>query len=285
MNYDELLNVIKSYKESARKIADLYLEKFPRKLCCEVTVGPSELISTFLLEVSDDEIAILTECMQSVGAEGMLHRDGNTLEAVLKQKGYTDLLNRLCKFFASNETREMIDAMNKFFSRQLTPYIDSVNLHNFRKYATFGYFEYRGDNAPSKEQFVELPLTDEEFREILAKCLYSANRYTMNELIADMPMLSQRLMRMSMAETCAFIKNDVHPFILDMTEIKSVAARILNPFEDLLGLFGSEDEEMKEFLKENQLIGDSPRAYDFEAVDEEDGSMIFKFASSLDSRN
>ena len=77
----------------------------------------------------------------------------------------------------------------------------------------------------------------------------------MNGLIADTPLLSQRLVRMAMAETCVLL-NDNHssPFILDMTEVKSVAARILNPLVDLLGLFKSEDEDINAFLLENLII-------------------------------
>lgn len=78
--------------------------------------------------------------------------------------------------------------------------------------------------------------------------------------------------------------NNAYPFILDMTEIKSVAARILDPFVDLLGLFGSEDEDIKGFLIENQLIGGESSKYDFEAVNEEDGTthlmMTAKFVGT-----
>ena len=50
MDKDEYLKIIENYKESARKIADLYLERFPRKFCCEVNVGPAGLsFASFLL--------------------------------------------------------------------------------------------------------------------------------------------------------------------------------------------------------------------------------------------
>ena len=274
MDKDEYLKIIENYKESARKIADLYLERFPRKLCCEVNVGPVGLsFASFLLEVDDDEIGILRECMKSVDNDSWCRSDVTTLELVLKQKGYTDLLNRLRKPLATDEKKKDIEHLSKFFSCKQTPYIDYVNVHDLKKYATFGYFEYRGDDAPRNEQFVELPLTDDEFRNILTKCLYTANRYTMNELIADTPLLSQRLVRMAMAETCIRTDNNAYPFILDMTEIKSVAARILDPFVDLLGLFGSEDEDIKAFLMENQLIDGESSEYEFELVDEENGSV------------
>lgn len=256
MNKDEFLKMIENHRETVRKIADLYLERFPRKLCCGVIVGPSELtLASFLLEVTDYEIAILRECMKSVSFDANGWRIGKTLEEVLEQKGHTDLLNRLRKALSCDEKKREIEHLSKSFSCKQTPYIDYVNVHDLKKYATFGYFEYRCDDAPRNEQFVKLPLTDHELRDILAKCLYTANRYTMNELVADMPMLSQRLMRMAMAETCVLL-NDNHssPFILDMTEIKSVAARILNPLVDLLGLFKSEDEDINAFLLENQII-------------------------------
>ena len=260
MDKDEYLKIIENYKESARKIADLYLERFPRKLCCEVNVGPVGLsFASFLLEVDDDEIGILRECMKSVDNDSWCRSDVTTLEVVLKQKGYTDLLNRLRKPLATDEKKKDIEHLSKFFSCKQTPYISSVNVHELKKYATFGYFEYRGDDAPRNEQFVELPLTDDEFRNILTKCLYTANRYTMNELIVDMPILSQRLMRMAMVETDFHLRKNASPFILDMTEIKYVAARILDPFVD--------------FLAQNQLIDGEPSEYDFEVVDEEDGSL------------
>lgn len=255
MSKEELLSVIESHKEASKKIAALYLKQFPRKLCCEVNVGPSELsLASFLYEVTDEEIAILRECMKSVDTDSLCRRDAITLEVVLKQKGYTDLLYRLRKPLATDKKKKEIEHLCKCFSCERTPHIDSVNVCDLKKYATFGYIEYRCDDAPLKEEFVELPLTDNEFIDILAKCLYSANRYTMNELIADMPMLSQRLMRMAMAETCFILKDKAFPFILDMTEIKLVAAKILDPFVDLLGLFKSEDEDIKDFLAENQLI-------------------------------
>ena len=133
-NNEDLLSVIKSYKESSKNIADLYLERFPRKLCCEVTVGPSELIlASFLLEVTDEEIAIIHECMKSVRFDAMRRRVGNTFDEALAQKGYTNLLDRLHKPFATDEKKEFIEAMSKYFSRELTPYIDSVNLHDLKK--------------------------------------------------------------------------------------------------------------------------------------------------------
>lgn len=274
MNKDEFLKMIENHRETARKIADLYLEKFPRKFCCVVNVGPSELtLASFLLDVTDDEIAILRECMKSVSFDANGWRIGKTFEEVLEQKGHTDLINRLRKPLSCDEKKKEIEHLNKCFSCKQTPYIDYVNVHDLKKYATFGYFEYRGDDAPRNEQFVELPLTDDEFRNILTKCLYTANRYTMNELIADTPLLSQRLVRMAMAETCIRADNNTYPFILDMTEIKSVAARILDPFVDLLGLFGSEDEDIKAFLMENQLIDGESSEYEFELVDEENGSV------------
>lgn len=285
MTKEDFLKTIETHKNVSKKIADLYLERFPRKLCCEVYVGPSELtLASYLLEVNDDEIAILRECMKSVDTDGLCRRDATTLETVLKQKGYSDLLNRLRKPFTTDEKKKEIEHLCECFSRELTPYINSVNVCDLKKYATFGYFEYRGDYAPRNEQFVELPLADDEFRDILAKCLYSANKYTMNEMIADTPLLSQRLMRMAMAETCFLLNDNSSPFILDMTEIKSIAARILDPFVDLLGLFKSEDEDIKAFLLENQLIGGEPSSYDFEAVEEEDGSthlmMTAKFVGT-----
>lgn len=277
MNKEEFLKMIENHRETARNIADLYLERFPRKLYCEVNVGPSELtLASFLLEVTDDEIAILRECMKSVSFDANGWRIGKTIEEVLEQKGHTDLLNRLRKPLSCDEKKKEIDHLRKCFSCKQTPYIDYINVHDLKKYATFVYFEYRGDDAPRNEQFVELPLTDDEFRDILAKCLYTANRYTMNEMIADMPMLCQRLMRMAMAESCFLLLDNVCPFILDMTEIKSVAARILDPFVDLLGLFGSDDEDIKAFLTENQLIGGKSSEYDFEAVNE-DGFNVSAF--------
>ena len=274
MDKDEYLKIVENYKESARKIADLYLERFPRKLCCEVNVGPAGLsFASFLLEVDDDEIGILRECMKSVDNDSWCRSDVTTLEVVLKQKGYTDLLNRLRKPLATDEKKKDIEHLSKFFSCKQTPYISSVNVHELKKYATFGYFEYRGDDAPRNEELVELPLTEDEFRDILVKCLYTANRYTMNELIVDMPILSQRLMRMAMVETDFHLRENASPFILDMTEIKYVAARILDPFVDLLGLFGSDDQVIKDFLAKNQLIDGEPSEYAFEVVDEEDGSL------------
>ena len=271
MTKDEFLKMIENHRETARKIADLYLERFPRKLCCEVNVGSSELIlASFPLEVTDDEIAILRECMKSVSFDANGSCIGNTFEEVLEQKGHPDLLNRLRKPLSCDEKKKEIEHLSKCFSCKQTPYIDYVNVHDLKKYATFGYFEYRSDVAPLNEQFIELPLTDDEFRDILAKCLYTANRYTMNELIADTPLLSQRLVRMAMAETCLSTDNNAYPFILDMTEIKSVAARILDPFVDLLDLFSSDDEGIKAFFMENQLIGGEPNEFEFEAVDEED---------------
>ena len=274
MNKDEFLKIIENHRETARKIGDLYLERIPRKLCCVVNVGPTELtLASFLLEVTDDEIAILRECMKSVSFDANGWRIGKKLEEVLEQKGHTDLLNRLRKPFSCDEKKREIEHLSKCFSCKQTPYIDYVNVHNLKKYATFGYFEYRGDDAPRNEELVELPLTEDEFRDILVKCLYTANCYTMNELIVDMPILSQRLMRMAMAETCFHLREKASPFILDMTEIKYVAARILDPFVDLLGLFGSDDQDIKDFLAQNQLIDGEPSEYDFEVADEEDGSL------------
>lgn len=275
-NATKIISLFEGYEKTSRKIADMYLKRFPRKYSCDVIVGPSELLlASFLFEVSDDDIAILNECMQDVYSDSAAHGKGKTLEAVLKEKGHTDLLNRLRSCLASGEPKRVTETMSRRCSREMKPYIDSVFLDEIKKYATFRYTECRDDDATNYDQMIELPLTDGEFRQILTKCLTCASRYTMNKLIGDMAMHSQRLMQTAIAETCGYTDNNAYPFILDMVEIKDVAARILDPFEDLLGLFGSEDEDIKAFLEAHQCIGGGSRSCDFEAVDEEDGRTRF----------
>lgn len=268
MTKEEFLKTIETHKNVSKKIADLYLERFPRGLCCEVNVGPAELsLASFLLEVNDDEIAILRECMKYTDADSLMRRDATTLEDVLKEKGLTDLLSLLRKPLDTDEKKKEIEHLCKCFSSNATPHIKSVNAYDPKKYATFGYLEYRGDDAPRNELSVELPLTDDEFRDILAHCLYKANRFTMNDMIAEMPLLTQKLMRIAMSDTYLSTDGNAHPFILDMTEIMSVAARILDPLVDLLGLFGSDEEDIKEFLLQNQLIDGELSSCDCEAAD------------------
>lgn len=84
---NELMSLFEGYKETSRKIADMYLKRFPRKYSCDVIVGPSELrLASFLFEVSDDDIAILKECMQDVYSDSASHGKGKTLEAVQKER-------------------------------------------------------------------------------------------------------------------------------------------------------------------------------------------------------
>ena len=129
-----------------------------------------------------------------------------------------------------------------------------VDLETPIKNTTFCIWEQNEDKCTMRSKFVDLNLTDDEFKTLLVEHLMCSNKYTFNMLVYRQPELAQKLIwRMSYA-SMDYKRENVNPFICEMTDIRKVAESILNPSVDALGLFESSDEDLKEFAIKHQIV-------------------------------
>ncbi len=230
MDYREKLE--KTNMKVARIIADLYLEKFPRKLSYEVELSSTEDDSetSFCYALSNDEIDIIKKCSLIASEEEC------SLDEILSEKGHDELVDKLVD-----------DKFN---------IINSVDLNNPLKFTKFSFQQLYDDGTLSYKRGIGTDLTDDEFKEILIELLLHVNRYSMNMLVYRKPELAQNIMRHLAYASFDYQLENWNPYIADMFEHKDICEKILNPFKDILNIFHSENEEIKDFAYHHQIVPD-----------------------------
>lgn len=219
--------------ETAAKIVDMYLEKFPRAQSYAVKLtssySDSEWTTYHLLTAEEQET--LRKCFVRADVELC------SLQEVL-DKGVAP--------------KELVDKLYENVSAYDFDTIESVDLDNPKKLTNFGIQTIDKEGKLGLKCFTWVELTDEEYKEILAELLVNANHYSINMMVFQKPELAQKIMK-----RLAFIEEGSHlvkdPFLVDMVELSLDAESILNPFVDVLGLFCSYDSSLKDFAIRNQV--------------------------------
>ena len=90
-----------------------------------------------------------------------------------------------------------------------------------------------------------------------------AYHYSVNMLVYKRPEIAQKIMSHIVSVYLDGICDYKEPFLCDLYELKNVVKSILDPFENKLQLFESNDEEIKEFVIKHQIeiIGDGEEIY------------------------
>lgn len=218
--------------EVAARVADMYLEKFPRAQSYAVKLvssySRSEWTTYHLFTAEEQEI--LRKCFARAAAELC------TLQEVL-DKGYAP--------------KELVEKLHENVSVYDFDTIESVDLDNPKKLTNFGIQTIDTEGNLGLKHFTWVELTDEEYKEILAELLANANHYSINMMVFQKPELAQKIMkRLAFTEEGSHLVKD--PFLVDMVELSLDAESILNPFVDVLGLFdyGS---SFRDFAVRNQV--------------------------------
>ena len=222
--------------EIAQKIANQYLEKFPRMLSYGVRLTSSEDDSemTFYHKLSKEEIEVLHKC-SAVAVE-----ENCTLDEILSGEGHDNLAEKLVE--------------------HCTPMplniIDSVDLDNPLKFTLFSFQSIKEDGTLGYRQNIGTALTDVEFKEILIELLLNNNRYSMNMLVYRKPELCQKIIRHITYASMDYQFENWNSYITDMYEHKDICERILNPFKDILKIFNSKDKAIANFALRHQIVPD-----------------------------
>lgn len=233
---DYIREYLQKNLETAQKIADLYLVKFPREKSYGVHLVSSEDASelTICHKLSDEEIKILKKCSR------IAHRDELYLQEILDSEGYSDLSDKL----GGHDTPMLLDT------------IESIDLRHPLKFTNFSIQPLKEDGTLEFKDIIGVPLTDKEFKEILVELILKGNRYSMNMLVYRKPKLGQKIIKHLTFARMDFQFEDWNPSVIDMSELKEICERILNPFKDVLQLFKSNDKELVDFAIRHKIVPD-----------------------------
>lgn len=220
--------------DAAGRIAAAYLEKFPRKLRYGVTLTSTEDGSeeTCYHSLSPEELETLRRCSDIAEDEGM------RLMEALEDEGQVELVDKLLKHSSP-------------FSLDL---IESIDLEHPLKFTKFSIQSVNEDGTLGRQEKIGVELTDDEYKEILVELLYNSNHYSMNMLVYHKPALAQKIIKHLTYASMDFMFENWNPYIADMPEFKSACDSILNPFVDVLGIFSSDDANIKNFALMNEII-------------------------------
>lgn len=228
----------------AKKIAHLYLEKFPRPNMYGVDVISSEDDScgTFYHKLRDEEIAVLrkfanrSEDEQDIGLHEWLECEGQN---------------------------ELIDKLLDFYSPFQLDLLSDVDLDHPLKFCRFVIRGQKSDGTLTNPEYIGVDLTDDEYIALMTDLIKSSNHYSVNMMVYKRPEIAQKIMSHIVSVYLDGIGEFTAPFLCDLYELKNVVKSILNPFEDKLQLFDSNDEEIKGFVIRNQIeiTGDGEEIY------------------------
>lgn len=232
-------------RDAANTIARMYLHKFPREKSYGIELESGNILSIPCASFSDDEIAILRKCAVMVE-----NRSPFTIIDALYKESHKDLVKMIYKLahidFYSSHTR-----------------IKTIHFDD-QKFTDFTVKEYRPDGTLGEECHYNVQLTDDEYKFILAELIYYRNLCSMNMLVYLEPRLGSKIMdyltHASWSEeheelfSWLITGENPNPFIIEMSELKTVCNEILNPFIDKLKLFSSDDESLKNIVIKQQII-------------------------------
>lgn len=227
--------------KAAQNIASLYLEKYPRKLSYGVTLSSTEDDSemTFYQELTNEELELLQEFSKIAKEEEC------NLDDILLSEGHEELVQKLIE----HDTPMPLNV------------IESVDLDNPLKFTEFSFLPIKENGTIGHKTFIGVNLTDDEYKELLVELLLNANRYSMNMLVYHKPELSQKIIKHLTYASMDNLYENHNMYVSDMYEHKNVCESILNPFKDVLGLFNSEDSNIKMFVEKNQIVPEYGEIY------------------------
>jgi hypothetical protein len=220
----------------APRIAELYLKKFPRerKYCITLTSSECANEMSFYHPLSDEEIKILKGWREDPENEEY----GISLWEYLEIEGCDDLTDKLLE----NPTPMHLDT------------ISDCDMDNPLMFTVFSMQILNDDGTFRNPTYITIPLSDEEYLELLAELIKRSNQLSINMLVYQKPKMGQYIMNCLARGYMDYQFDLPNPFVCDMYELKHAAKDILDPFTDVLHLFESEDEEIRKFVIEHQIV-------------------------------
>lgn len=231
---------------TAKKIANLYLSRYPRKQYYELTRDSLDGMMTYNIYVQLDSksLAIIKHCSLADAP----------IETRLRQTGHSDIADLLTK----NEN-------NIPMAQVLT--VDTE--HTFM-ITNFEYQVLEDNGQLSEKKGAGIDLTNEEFTELLIELILYSNQYSFNTLVCNKPEMAQMIMQNIVNISSDNVYENYRPIICYLKEINDIVDSILNPFIDKLGLFHSIDDEIREFVYIHQIVPEENAIYTEEREDRQE---------------
>ena len=220
-------------EEVAHQIATMYLQQHPRPVKYAVHLCSTEDDSDgiYYHTLSEEEQAIIRKWEADEDGEGL------ELDEFLETENHHELLLRLVE-------------NNSLFPLN---WVQGCDLNDTLQFTRFSLRLLMDDGTLEKPGYIGVPLTDDEFLELLEQCLLHANRLSMNMLVYKKPELSQRIISHMLRVYLDGMYECHNPTIIELDELKSVARSILDPSTDILHLSGSDDPRIRTFLENHEI--------------------------------
>jgi len=241
--HDKLIKDLKSWiapidkaeaDSLARIIAHLYLDKFPRPCSYGVKLVSSEDDSegTFYFKLNQEELEVL---------RGFVNRPNEDLNIGLHE------------WLEAEEQNELMDKLLDVYSPFQLDLLSDVDLDHPLKFSRFVVRGQKTDGTLTNPEYIGVDLTDDEYVDIMTDLLKSSNHYSVNIMVYKRPEIAQKIMSHIVSVYLDGVWDYQEPFLCDLYELKVVVKSILDPFEDKLQLFESDDEGIAKFVTRNQI--------------------------------
>lgn len=231
--------------EAGKRIAKMYLDKFPREYSYKITLTSSEDDSEgeFYFSLSDEEYAVL-KAWKNLPEDDELYGCG--LDEYLECNGYEKLRDR----FLEHDSPYRLN------------FVYSCDLDDKLKFTKLGIHMFEKDSKTLKyERKLGFCFSDEEFCYLLLAIMMDQD-FTMNKLVYKNTDLAKKLFKHLSYGSYENITDSPYPFIISFDVFADIADKILDPQKDLLGLFSSEDKEILSFANKYAHVPDSFVLYD-----------------------
>lgn len=219
----------------AEQVARLYMERFPRTKYYGVSAKQAEsgYERTYYYDLDDEEYRLLEAWQEEE------YKYYNSLQEYLESiEGTEELIGRLTPSSYCDDFDYISDC-------------DLAHPEYFTVFTiqTFTDGEQRKMYEPVR---YEVPLLDDEYIELFCVCLLCNGKLSMNQMACYSPELSSKIMRHVITTFYDPILPYDKPFILDAKEIREAVCAVIDPEQDVLGLFKSND-ELEEFVRNHKL--------------------------------
>ena len=247
--------------EAGKRIAKMYLEKFPREFSYKITLSSTyeENWGESYYSLTDEEYAVL-HAWENLPEDDECYGCG--LDEYLECHGYEKLRDRFLQ-------PEYPHCLNFVYSCDLDDKLkfSKLGIHMFEKDSKT--LKYEGNRC--------FDFTDEEFCELLLDIMMDQD-FTMNKLVCKNNDIARKIFNHIICD--ATIMDTSYPFIISFDELTDIADKILDPQKDLLGLFSSEDEGILSFINQYAHVPDS-----FVLYEGSDNEKFFIIQASFHGNN
>lgn len=218
-------------KETALNIAKIYLEKNPRKelypISFESTDIPNEGTLYFELTEHEKEVLSTWELLPNEKKS-----DYSFLHEYLEANNHWEILDKFMDASCPNGLDLVIDC----------------NLNGLEKFTTLSVKSINTQNQIISKK-INIFLTDEDYVDILSDFLMN-QYFSFNYLLIKKPYLAGKITE-DVFNRMNFPCLPLDPFVIYFDEISAVANKIMNPQIDVINLFDSEEQILKDFATMN----------------------------------